>query len=275
MSSEHRLYYTTPSTSFPTSLPLGNGRFAASVLSSPEHETFLLNEVTFWSGEARSAGEGLAERPEDPKAELRKTQNCYLNGDYTQGKKRAEKYLESKKINFGTNLGVGKLDIAVNGHGDSNNIQEFERELRFEEAITEARYKLNGHQYKRRSFLSHPHQVLVIQFDGDDLSGLEFAVSVQGENEAFVSKVNSDLRLEFNAQALETVHSDGTCGVKGFGIVAARVDEGKIEQKVDKLIISAQKSITIFVAFNTDYNESRDEWRENSSSGRRGSTASH
>lgn len=262
MSSEHRLYYTTPSTSFPTSLPLGNGRFAASVLSSPGHETFLLNEVTFWSGEARTAGEGLAERPEDPKAELRNTQNCYLNGDYTQGKKRAEKYLESKKNNFGTNLGVGKLDIAVHGHGNSGDIQDFERELLFDEAVTETRYKVKGHQYKRRSFLSHPGQVLVIQFDGDDLSGLEFAVSVQGENEAFTSKINGESRLEFGAQALETVHSDGTCGVKGFGIVAAKVDEGNIDQKGGKLTISAQKSLTIFVAFNTDYNESRDEWKE-------------
>ncbi|KAL7925996.1 glycoside hydrolase family 95 protein [Trichoderma austrokoningii] len=262
MSSEHRLYYTTPSTSFPTSLPLGNGRFAASVLSSPEHETFLLNEVTFWSGEARNAGEGLAERPEDPKAELRKTQDCYLNGDYTQGKQRAEKYLESKKINFGTNLGVGKLDITVNGHGNIGDVQDFERELRFDEAVTETRYKVNGLEYKRRSFLSYPHQTLVIQFDGDDLSGLRVVVSVQGENEAFNSKINGDSWLQFDAQALETVHSDGTCGVKGFGIVAARVDEGKVEQKDGKLIISAQKSMTILVAFNTDYNEPHNECRE-------------
>ncbi|KAM0256565.1 hypothetical protein ACHAQJ_004852 [Trichoderma viride] len=265
MSSEHRLHYVTPSTTFPTSLPLGNGRFAASVLSSPAHETFILNEVTFWSGEIERPGGGLAERPEDPKVELRKTQNCYLNGDYAQGKKRAEKYLESKKINFGTNLGVGKLDIAVNGHDNVGDIRGFERELRLDEAVTETRYELNGRRYKRRSFLCHPNQVLVVQFDGDDLDGLEVVVSVQGENEAFTTKINSDTRLEFVAQALETVHSDGTCGVKGFGIVSATVDEGKVEHKDDKLIISAKKSITILVALNTDYDESGDEWKKKTS----------
>jgi alpha-L-fucosidase 2 len=265
MSSEHRLHYTTPSTTFPTSLPLGNGRFAASVLSSPAHETFILNEVTFWSGEFEKAGDGLAERPEDPKAELRKTQNCYLKGDYSEGKKRAEKYFESKKKNFGTNLGVGKLDIAVNGHESLGDIRGFERELRFDEAVTETRYEQNGRQFKRRSFLSHPNQVLVVQFDGEDLDGLEFVVGVQGENEAFISKISSDTRLEFEAQALETVHSDGTCGVKGFGIVAATVDEGKVEHKDGNLIISAKKSITVLVALNTNFNESGDEWRKKTS----------
>lgn len=265
MASEHRLRYTSPSTTFPTSLPLGNGRFAASVLSSPARETFILNEVTFWSGKSQQPGEGLNERPTDPKAELRKTQKCYLDGDYAQGKKRAEKYLESKKINFGTNLGVGKLDIAINGQGNIGDIRNFERELRFDEAVAETKYTLNGRQFKRRSFLSHPNQVLVVQFDGDDLSGLEVIVKIQGENEAFSSKINDKGQLEFEAQALETVHSDGTCGVKCYGIIAATVDEGKIEHEDANLIISAKKSIAIFVTLNTDFDEPNDDWRKRSS----------
>ncbi|KKP05673.1 alpha-L-fucosidase [Trichoderma harzianum] len=262
MSSEHRLHYTTPSTTFPTSLPLGNGRFAASVLSSLAKESFILNEVSFWSGKEEKAGDGLAERPTDPKAELRETQNCYLNGDYAQGKKRAEKYLESKKNNFGTNLGVGTLDITVNGQGSIDQVHDFERELRLDEAVAETRYTINGHKFKRRSFLSHPNQVLVVQFDSDDLSGLEVVVGVQGENEAFTSKINDDGKLEFDAQALESVHSDGTCGVKGYGIVAATVDKGKVEHRDAKLVISGKKSITILVTFNTDYSEPNDEWRK-------------
>ncbi|KAL7949348.1 glycoside hydrolase family 95 protein [Trichoderma barbatum] len=263
MSSEHRLYYTTPSTTFPTSLPLGNGRFAASVLSSPAKESFILNEVSFWSGKEHRAGEGLAELAKDPKAELRETQNRYLNGDYAQGKKLAQK-LETKKSNFGTNLGVGTLEIAVNGQGNVDQVGGFERELRLDEAVAETRYSLNGRKFKRRSFLSHPHQVLVVRFDGDDLGELEVAVGVQGENEAFTSKINEG-KLEFDAQALETVHSDGTCGVKGYGIIAAVVDEGKVEHRDAKLVVSAKKSITILVTFNTDYAEPNDEWRKRSS----------
>ncbi|KAL6860861.1 glycoside hydrolase family 95 protein [Trichoderma novae-zelandiae] len=261
MSSEHRLYYTTPSTAFPTSLPLGNGRLAASVLSSPSKEVLILNEVSFWSGKAQPAGEGLPEKPKSPKEELRETQKCYLDGDYAQGKKRAERFLESKKTNFGTNLGVGTLEIAVHGQGNVGDVCGFERELRLDEAVAETRYTLNGRQFKRRCFLSHPHQVLVVQFEGDDLDGLEVEVTVQGENEAFTSKVNDDGKLEFDAQALETVHSDGTCGVKGYGLIAATVDEGKVQHRDRRLIISAKKTMAILVTFNTDYADPGGEWR--------------
>ncbi|KAK1247534.1 hypothetical protein MKX07_002443 [Trichoderma sp. CBMAI-0711] len=262
MSSEHRLFYTTPSTAFPTSLPLGNGRFAASVLSSPSKEVLILNEVSFWSGKEQSAGAGLSQKPERAKDELRETQRCYLDGDYAQGKKRAERFLESRKTNFGTNLGVGRLEIAVNGQENIDGVVSgFERELRLDEAVTETRYTLDGRQFKRRCFLSHPHQVLVVQLEGDDLQGLEIEVGVQRENEAFTSSVNADGKLEFNAQALETVHSDGTCGVKGYGLVAATVDEGKVQHRDGKLVISAKKSISILVTFNTDYAEPGDEWK--------------
>lgn len=262
MSSEHRLFYTTPSTAFPTSLPLGNGRFAASVLSSPSKEVLILNEVSFWSGKEQPAGAGLSHKPERAKDELRETQRCYLSGDYAQGKKRAERFLESRKTNFGTNLGVGRLEIAVNGQETIDGVVSgFERELRLDEAVTETRYTLSGRQFKRRCFLSHPHQVLVVQLEGDDLQGLEIEVDVQGENEAFTSNVNADGKLEFNVQALETVHSDGTCGVKGYGLIAATVDEGKVQRRNGKLVISAKKSITILVTFNTDYAEPGDAWR--------------
>ncbi|PTB74891.1 glycoside hydrolase family 95 protein [Trichoderma longibrachiatum ATCC 18648] len=263
MSSEHRLFYTTPSTSFPTSLPLGNGRFAASVLSCPSKEVLILNEVSFWSGKPQPAGAGLSEKPKQAKDELRETQKCYLNGDYAQGKKRAERYFESKKTNFGTNLGVGRLEIAVNGQGAVENVSGFERELRLDEAVAETRYALDGRQFRRRCFLSHPHQVLVVQFEGDDLDGLEVEVGIQGENEAFTSKVNENGRLEFNAQALETVHSDGTCGVKGYGLIAATVYQGKVQHRDGKLVVSAKKSMTILVTFNTNYTEpGDDQWKK-------------
>ncbi|KAJ5459959.1 glycoside hydrolase family 95 protein [Penicillium daleae] len=261
MASDRGLYYKTPSTNFSTSLPLGNGRLAASVMSSPDRESLLLNEVTFWSGAPHTAGSGLISRPADPKAELRTTQRCLLDGNFNQAKARVQKYLESKKRNFGTNLGVGRLDIVVHGRED---VSEFERELNLNEALTETRYKKGGHDFRRRCFVSHPHQVLVVNFVTSDPDGLELAVCMQGEGDAFTSWVQ-DGRLHFVTQALENVHSDGTCGVKGHGIIAAVVEDGKIEERDGKLIISGQGGITILLAFNTNYHESESEWKNKTS----------
>lgn len=256
---EHRLYYQNASTTFSTSLPLGNGRFGASVLSSPAQETFILNEVTFWSGASHTAGSGLARRPADPKAELRKTQQCLLRGDFAQAKQRSQQYLESEKSNFGTNLAVGHLDIAVQGHhGETTG---FQRQLRLDEAVAETQYTADGHHFRRRCFVSHPHQVLVATFETSDPRGLALTVSLRGDGDnAFATRVQ-DQRLHFEAQALENVHSDGKSGVTGHGVVALTGQDVRVEERGGKLAVSGTKSITMFLAFATNYQETGDQWQ--------------
>ena len=257
MSWEHRLYYRNASTAFPTSLPLGNGRLGVSDMSSPDQESLILNEVTFWSGAPHTAGSGLAAHPADPKAELRKTQQCLLDGDLDQAKKRSQQYLESEKSNFGTNLAVGHLDIAVQGHGD---VSKFERQLKLDEAVAETQYEKNGYIFKRRCFVSHPHQVLAVTFETSDPSGLELVVSVRGESNAFACSLQ-DGKLHFDTQALDNVHSDGKCGVKGHGVVAAVGEQVKIEEIDGKLAVSGTISITILLAFNTNYQIAGEGWQ--------------
>lgn len=239
MSKEHCLYYTTPCETFPGSLPLGNGRLAANVISSPSHETFVLNEVTFWSGAPHTAGSGLA-RVADPKAELRQTQRCLLGGDYAEGKRRSEKYLESTEQNFGTNLIVGRLNVIVNGGVDSQGVTGFQRELRLDEALAEVQYDQNGHPVRRRSFMSYPHQVLVVSFESDHPEGLDLEVSFQGDSKAFAARSKNG-RLEFDTQALETVHSDGACGVMGHGIVSVRSDSQEVESREGKVVVRGRR----------------------------------
>ncbi|CAL5873418.1 uncharacterized protein PFLUO_LOCUS7697 [Penicillium psychrofluorescens] len=263
MSKEHCLYYTTPCETFPGSLPLGNGRLAANVISSPSHETFVLNEVTFWSGAPHTAGSGLA-RVADPKAELRQTQRCLLGGDYAEGKRRSEKYLESTEQNFGTNLIVGRLNVIVNGGVDSQGVTGFQRELRLDEALAEVQYDQNGHPVRRRSFMSYPHQVLVVSFESDHPEGLDLEVSFQGDSKAFAARSKNG-RLEFDTQALETVHSDGACGVMGHGIVSVRSDSQEVESREGKVVVRGKKSATVFLAFTTNYQQSDDGWRERAS----------
>ncbi len=76
-------------------------------------------------------------------------------------------HLESQKRNFGTNMGVGTLDIAVAGLQDTQQVNDFERELRLDEAVAESRYIKDCHWFRRQSFVSYPHQVLVVNFETD------------------------------------------------------------------------------------------------------------
>jgi alpha-L-fucosidase 2 len=197
-------------------------------------------------------------------AELRQTQRCLLAGDYEEGKRRSEKYLQSMENNFGTNLVVGRLDITVNGTMDSEGVRGFERELRLDSAVAEVRYDSDGHRVRRRSFMSYPHQVLIVSFESDNPEGLNLEVSIQGQNEAFAAR-SRDGRIEFDAQALETVHSDGTCGVTGHGVVGVYSDSREVESKEGKIFVRGKKSATILLAFTTNYQQTGDGWREQAS----------
>ena len=266
MSADHLLHYTTPATSFKDSLTLGNGRLGASVLSSPNSEAFLLNEISFWSGASHTAGSGLYTRADDPKAELRETQRCLLDGDFRTAQDRSARYLASKEHNFGTNSPVGKLNIRIAGATDDN-VTGFERELRLDEAISKTKYDSNGHFFKRSTFVSHPHQVLAAHFETDSPSGLKLEISVQGENDMFSARGIGD-RLHFDAQALETVHSDGKSGVKGHGIVAVKAynDDFQIECRDAQVIVKANTSATVLLAFTTDHQQHGDDWKDQASS---------
>ncbi|KAJ6437470.1 glycoside hydrolase family 95 protein [Purpureocillium lavendulum] len=253
--SAHRLRYRDASTTFATSLPLGNGRLGANVQSSPSCERFILNDVTFWSGRAEPARAGLSLRG-DPNAELRRTQQCFLDGNFAEGHRRARCY-ESEKRNFGTNMLVGSLNIDIAGH---ESVDNFERELNLHEAAAVTRYKKDGYLFARTAFLSHAHQVLAVRFETAHPAGIELVVGVQGTNDAFTCYTDGD-KLHFDTQALETAHSDGTCGVKGHGVIAVRAMDGKVVGSDGKLHASRSRIIAVLLTFNTTF-QSGDKFKE-------------
>ena len=227
-------------------------------MSSPASETFILNEITFWSGVQHVAGSGLRWRSQNPKQDLRETQQYLLAGDFRQAEKQSQERLESRKNNFGTNLAPGKLVINANGH---QNAAGFRRHLSLSDAVAEVQYQANGYNHRRKYFISHPHQVLVVQFESEDPNGMHLEVSVEGGNEAFWTAAE-DGRIEFTAQALETIHSDGKSGVKGQGVVSVQTKSGKLVTRGDELVVDGGKEVTIILAFNTGYQQKGNAWKQ-------------
>lgn len=261
MSSDHHLVYHEPSESFPTSLPLGNGRLGASVLSTYTSETILLNDVTFWSGATDPAGRGLVKRSPNPKQDLRQIQNCFLSGDYASGEGLAGMLLQSTKHNFGTNLPVGKLKVTLVDHDQDSHISHFRRELSLNEAVAETRYKKHGYLVQRRAFVSYPHQVLVLVLDTDDPDGLDAMVTCTSSNAGFSAQSESN-KISFDVQALEGTHSDGISGVKGHGVIAVRASQGDIQSQAGRINVRSAGTITIILAFSTDYKIQGGVWKE-------------
>ena len=245
------LRYNTPAGSWSDGLPIGNGRIGTVVLSDVNQETWSLTEITFWSGQSdpvKSYGN---------KDTIREMQNKYFRDDYDSGQHLAERHLQPAKQNFGTNLTVGKVELDFEHSASPTN---FQRELNLDEAIATARYEIDGHIYSRETFVSHPQQVLVSRLSTDAPQGISLRLSVSGGNDEMTVKDVAD-GVEFNAHAVEEIHSNGKCGVFGHGIIKVIISGGQSDSSKGEITVKGAPSILILLAFNTDFRQADVAWK--------------
>lgn len=147
------LWYKKPANDFIEALPLGSGRLGCMHYADPINDKLTLNEDTLWSG-----------YPKDKSPE---------NG--FEGVQKAKKLLNEGKINqaekaiWKESLGkwseayqpAGALNIICN---DGEEYTDYYRELDLNTAISKTTYKINGFDYKREVFCSHPDNVIIYRF---------------------------------------------------------------------------------------------------------------
>lgn len=250
------LRYTTPAKSWQQGLPIGNGRLSSVVISDVHREVWRLADITFWSGQREPSPEGYGGR----KA-LNEIQGRYFAKDYDGGQRLAERYLQPEKKNYGTNLGVASVHLEFDHRqGADDSIQRFSRSLSLDKAIAAAQYKANGYQYQRESWVSHPQQLMVSRLTTDSPEGMSLTLFVTGETEVFDAETStSPCHISFRTQAVENVHSDGKCGVRGHGLLSVTTVGGSAAPteagKYKALRIEHASSVIVMIAFNTDFKQ--------------------
>lgn len=251
-----KLSYINPATSWQQGLPIGNGRMGAVVQGGIASERWSLTEVTYWSGRAE-APKGTA----GGRAALEEMRRAYWANDYEEGERLATETLQPEKGNFGTNLALADLVMAFGGGSEGDG---FRRELDLEEGIVTHAFSRNGLAVKREAFASHPAGVLVCRVSGEAAGNVSFALHLRGRTPSFAATSSGEGVIRFASQALEDVHSDGTCGVHAAGMVRIVSTGGAISADGDGLRLEGADEAVIYVAVATDYGRSDDGWRSES-----------
>lgn len=239
---ENMLYYTKKAGCFEEALPLGNGRMGAMVFGNMKKEKIILNEETLWSGY--------------PDKELN-----------TKG---AYKHLNSlRKAIFDSDHKNAKEIANRDFHGHWT-----ESYLPFGNLIIEYTSKISTKGYSRRLdisrgvatvsskgltetvFVSHPHQLIVINLKAEK----PFSCNITFESQ-LQSRVNTkEDSLVISGSAPEVCRPPyynaekpviyGSRAMKFTG--AAKVCGNAVFEK-DRISVSCQKEITIFVSLATSY----------------------
>jgi len=165
--SKQVLWYNNQAQSYEESLPLGNGRLAATVFGSVPTERITLNEETLWTGE-----------PVDPYMNkeaykhLKEVRTAINNNDFQLADK-LNKALQGKFSGFYAPL--GDLYLEFNHSGKPKNLK---RELDIRDAVASTEYVVNGVEYRRESFISYPDQVMVIKITSSKSDSLNFRIKL-------------------------------------------------------------------------------------------------
>lgn len=228
------LEFKRPATRFFEALPIGNGNIGAMVYGDLNRETLLLYHNTYFSGR-RSWQEDNQENASDAFYEMREL--C-LKGEYVQAKKISKNFYGNKN-NYGTNLPVGKICIQ---YTDSE-VMAYHKKLDMEQGIVSAKGTVMEKRIDMEAFVSNPQDVLVYAIQSEGLM----------QAEIYLDMADACLEFEgndtvFRCKALETIHSDGTCGVTLYGRLQVQTD-GTLNQNK----ITNASYIRLFVQLHSDY----------------------
>ncbi|KQO17214.1 glycoside hydrolase family 95 protein [Paenibacillus sp. Leaf72] len=252
--SQAKLWYDGPGEDWKQGLPIGNGRIGAVIYGGSERETWCMTELTYWSGKKeRIAGNGGG------KAGLNRMREAFYRGDYNEGDRLAKEQLQPKKQNFGTNLSVCDMVLRF-GHQSEDII----RELDVEQATAAMSYSSEGQTFTREAFATNVDGIVAARFAGEQAESVSFTLRVTGRSGQFAAVAVGDDSIAFRGQAIEDMHSDGTCGVWCDGLVKLVVQGGSVQSRADKLVVTGADEAYLYFAMHTDYGQTDENWKARS-----------
>ncbi|WP_312886243.1 glycoside hydrolase family 95 protein [Paenibacillus plantarum] len=254
MMNETKLWYTRPASNWSEGLPIGNGRLGAMIYGGVKHETWSLTEVTYWSGKAEPI---LGHS--NIRADLDQMREHLFAGDYRRGDELAKQSLQPEKGNFGTNLSMCDVQLAFDDHGD-----QLVRELRLDQACTWTSYQSNGHTRTREVWASHADGIVGSRLSSKQPGGVSLTIGILGRTDRFTATLIGQDTLVFEGQAIESMHSNGECGVRCQGVLKVIANGGSVSADGDQIRIVNADDVVIYLAANTDYGSSDDEWMSKS-----------
>lgn len=149
--SDLMLWYKKPAEKWLEALPIGNGKLGGMVFGGAAQERISISEDTLWTGGPYHAAQTVS--PETM-ASIRKLS---FEGKYAEAQELV-KQLQGKPHRQAAYQTVGEVQLSF---PDLTATSDYRRELDLNTGIVTVSYTANDVQYKRETFASYPHHVIV------------------------------------------------------------------------------------------------------------------
>lgn len=240
------LWYRRPAKRWLEALPIGNGRLGAMIFGGVPVEKLALNESTFWSG----APDPTQNNPEG-REHLPEMRRLLFAGEYRKAVDLISRHLLGRQGNYGSHLPVGDLLLEMR-HPDGE-VRDYRRDLDLDRAAATVNYSMGGVRFTREVIASHADNVIAVRLSADRPGSVSFKMGFQANREPNSVTTRGDDTLVITADARETKHSDGRCGVSLVGMVRAIPEGGQVKAGADFLEVDGANSVTLLMALNTTF----------------------
>ncbi len=230
-------------------LPVGNGRLGAMVFGGVFNERIQLNEESLWDGYPRDATNPLSA------AALPDVQRLMFEGKNDEAEQLASRTMMGVPLNIKPYQSLGDLFIEQLNVEDTL-YTNYRRWLSLDSAIAVTRFTVNGIQYRREVFASHPTNSIIIKISCDKPNGLDLRVNLMRQKDATTySSVAepSSIIMTGRINCLEE-KTGKPVGMKFASHVKAATTTGKISVGENGLMtITKATEVVLYVAGATSY----------------------
>ena len=250
-----KLWYDRPASVWEEALPLGNAKTGAMVFGGIATERFQLNDNTLWSGFPNSGNS-----PEGPKY-LPLIRELVFAGNYDSAAAVWKKNLQGP---YSARY-LTMADLWVKNQSGDTIPSSYYRDLDLNNAIATVKYQVNGINFKRETFISHPDKVMVIRVSADKKGALNFTTSITSKLKYQVTAISKDqLLLKGKApvyvanrdyEPKQVVYEDWNGEGMNFEVHVKLVTEGGTsKQQNNELVVINADAVTIYLSGATSFN---------------------
>lgn len=246
---DHELWYDHPAVAWTEALPLGNGRLGAMVFGGTSREHIQLNVDSLWSG-----------GPYNPVNPLAREALPAVRALIDAGRYREAAVLADRAL-----IGVPRGQMAFQSAGDlyldlpllkNARIERYRRSLDLDAAMATTRFSADGADYRYRTIISAPHDLIAISVETDGAEPLALAVSLSSGQPSLTLAPTSDGFMLSGRNR----DDQGIAGALEFAVRLAVTSPGvAVAADQHALRVHGGRSLTILVAIATSFRSPTDQ----------------
>ncbi len=238
------------------SLPLGNGSIGCNVMGSIEEERYTLNEKTLWRGGPNTAKGAKHYWNVNKKSAhlLPEIRQAFADGENSKAANLTAQNFNSEvpyeawrepEFRFGSFTTMGELIIKTPSR--TNSVRNYRRALDIDRAIATVSYDEGNVTYVRKTFVSYPDNVMVMQFSANQ-EGKQNLVLSYTPNPCSEGKIRKD-----GNSGIAFMGKLDNNGMEYVVRIQALTEGGYVEVKDDKIHIEEADVVTFILTADTDY----------------------